>query len=113
MVSEVEHRALKVKIVRYVDDCQPGIVECEFQDAQGRSHKVIDKVPIFTDELLSAQSTYPAPGAIACEILDQWRDTRGRDLVRISIARPWGDESTEGLSEFIVVASQLMSWKMA
>lgn len=54
---------LVVSIIRFVDDTQPGVVACEFEDAEGRRHTVIDKVPIFTCEPLDAESIYPKLGA--------------------------------------------------
>ena len=107
--SAAEIKELKVTIVRFVDEWQPGWVECEFEDAERRKHKVIDKVPIFTSDQLSAETTYPVPGTMPCEIRARWRDTLGRDLARISIANPLDDQSTEGLSEFVVLADQLVS----
>jgi hypothetical protein len=38
---------LALQIVRFVDDYQPGVVECEFIDANGRPHTFIGKVPNF------------------------------------------------------------------
>jgi hypothetical protein len=98
---------LAVEIVRFVDKHQPGWVACEFVDAEGKLHTVIDKVPIFTHEDLDETSSYPQPGAAQCEVLAQWRDTSARDLVRITTARPCAIESTEGLSEFVVLPTQL------
>jgi hypothetical protein len=60
---------LTVQIVRFVDDYQPGIVECEFTDAGGRAHRLIDKAPIFTVSALTADSPYPQPGAVRCKLL--------------------------------------------
>jgi hypothetical protein len=82
-------------------------VACEFVDAEGRRHTLIDKVPIFTVELLDATSNYPKPGSVGCEVLNQWEDGKGRKLVRISTAKPFDIESTEGLSEFVVLSTQL------
>ncbi|MFZ0980832.1 MAG: hypothetical protein WAN23_15625 [Candidatus Acidiferrales bacterium] len=98
---------LAVQIVRFVDAHQPGFVACEFVDAEGSRHTLIDKVPIFSAERLDSSSKYPQPGFAACTILNSWRDERGRDLVRISTARPGDIESTEGLSEFVVLPSQV------
>ena len=39
---------LKVEITRFVDEHQPGFVACEFQDANGRRHTFIEKVPLVT-----------------------------------------------------------------
>jgi hypothetical protein len=100
---------LTVEIVRFVDEHQPGWVACEFQDAEGHRHTIIDKVPIFTSEDLRRDSTYPKPGTIPCEILGRWQDATGRELARISTAHPLDDKSAEGLSEFVVEAAQLSS----
>jgi hypothetical protein len=99
---------LAVQIVRFVnDEPQPGIVACEFVDAEGRCHTLIDKVPGFSANLLDTSSTYPRVGAVRCEQLARWRDATGRDLVRITIALPDGIESTEEVSEFVVLSTQL------
>jgi hypothetical protein len=48
---------LAVQIVRFVnDEPQPGIVACEFVDAEGRCHTLIDKVSGFSASLLDASS---------------------------------------------------------
>jgi hypothetical protein len=98
---------LTVQIVRFVDDDQPGRVECEFVDTEGRKHRLINKVPIFSTEPLTAASSYPQLGIARCEVLTQWQDDRGRELVRITTARPDDIESTEGVSEFVVLSAQL------
>src|SRR5260370_26417835 len=100
--------ALAIQIVRWVDDSEPGIVACEFEDAQGRRQTVVEKLPIVTDAGLDAASTYPQPGVIRCQVLTRWRDSQGYEFARISADRPDTVESTEGLSEFIVLASQLV-----
>jgi hypothetical protein len=100
-------QSLAVQIVRFVGDDQPGWVECEFKDAEGRRHTLIDKVPIFTGEDLPAGSSYPKPGTLPCETLAHWRDATGRELARISTANPLDDKSAKGLSEFIVLSTQL------
>lgn len=100
-------KCIPVQIVRFVDEHFPGWVECEFVDAGDRKHRLIDKVPVFTTELLDAASSYPRRGIVRCEILARVDDAEGRELVRITIARPDTVESTEGLSEFVVLATQL------
>jgi len=57
----------------------------------------------------SADSKYPTPGIVQCEVLDRFRDEKDRELVRVTIARPWGLESTEGVSEFILHESFVTS----
>ena len=79
----------------------------EFVDSEQRRHTIIDKVLIFSVTLLDDRSTYPQPGGVPCEAMARWRDARGRDLVRVSIGG--GFESTEGLSEFVVLPTQLLA----
>jgi hypothetical protein len=103
---------LRVQIVRFVsDDPQPGIVACEFIDAEGQLHAFVDKVPMFTAESLDASSFYPTPGSAACEVLARWQDALGRELVRITTVRPFEIQSTEGLSEFVVLSTQFLNTK--
>jgi len=89
-------RELKVQIIRFVNVCNPGIVECEFRDANKQLHSVIDKVPIFTNLLLWSDSQYPQPGTIRCEILEQTLEADGRTLIKITTEV----ESTRGQLEF-------------
>lgn len=98
---------LTVSITRFVDGSQPGWVECEFVDAAGRHHVLRDKVPIFTTEWLDGDSTYPHAGVAACEVLATWRDDDGREMARITIARPFDIESIDGVSEFVIFSTQL------
>ena len=98
---------LNVQIVRWVEDYQPGIVSCEFEDATGRRHTVIEKLPVVANAELDAASAYPHPGVIRCQVLARWQDSQGRELARISTLRPDDVESTEGLSEFVVCTNQL------
>jgi hypothetical protein len=99
---------LSVQIVRYADGSSyPGWVDCELVDAAGRTHVINEKVPLVTSEDLDAESKYPLPGEIACEILERYEDDKRRELVRVTIDRPCYIESTEGLSEFVVLASSV------
>ena len=63
--------SLRVQIVRFGDAHQPGVVECQFRAADGQMHSIIDKLPIFTDAVLSSDSQYPQPGAVRCQVLGQ------------------------------------------
>jgi SWIM/SEC-C metal-binding protein len=98
---------LTVQIARFVDEYQPGIVECEFTDAAGRLHRLIDKAPIFTTATLTADSVYPQPGAVRCKLVRAWQDTNGRRLFTVSTADPFSIETGEGLTEFDVLPSQV------
>ena len=59
----------RAEIRRYVDDDQPGWVECAFTDAHGREWLFIEKVPVVTVEFLNTASGYPRAGVIACEVI--------------------------------------------
>lgn len=109
MERDVVQDAVIVRIVRFVDDHQPGWVACELVDADGRAHTLLDKVPIFTAMLLDAESDYPQPGLAACEVVARWDDDRGRSLARVSTEAPFGIASTDGVMEFVVLAEQLVS----
>ena len=87
---------LRVLIVRYVEDYFPGIVECEFVDAAGHVHNFIEKGPVVSDEWPGPQHKYPMRGIIRCEILEQWHDPDGRDLVRITTEQPDYVETKDG-----------------
>ena len=99
---------LVLQIVRFVNDSQPGWVECEFLDAKGTRHILRDKVPIFSIDHLDENSNYPQPGFVYCEILEQWKDEQGKELARITTARPFDVESLDEISEFVVHNSQLL-----
>ena len=95
-------RELKVQIIRFVDDCQPGVVECEFHDANMTLHRVIDNVPIFTDKTLWSNSEYPQPGTIRCEVLEMLSENVKPRLAKVTIDRPDGLKSTHGQTDFLI-----------
>lgn len=98
---------LGVQIVRFVDDHQPGVVACEFIDVDGKRHTIIDKVPVVSLESLDANSGYPRPGAVRCDVLERWRRSDGVSLSRISSGAPDGIATIEGCSEFVVFSSDV------
>jgi hypothetical protein len=105
--AEEQIRDVAVQIVRFLDPHNPGVVECKLVDAEGIAHTFVDKVPIFTTEMLDAESAYPQPGSIRCKIISQSQDPHGKPLVRISTLWPDGIESSEGHSEFVVRPNQI------
>jgi len=82
---------------------------CEFRDAEGRLHTIIDKIPVFTGKLLTQASLYPQAGSVRCEVLNNVQDSADHTLTRITIARPDHIESTVGVSEFVVLDSQVLN----
>jgi hypothetical protein len=101
---------LAIEITRFVDEHQPGWVEVQFVDAKGRRHSIVDKVPMVACAgRFDAETAYPQPGYVSCEVLSTSQDEHGRAVAHISTARPHSLASTEGLSEFDVLSSQLTS----
>ena len=99
-----------VQIVAILDaSIYPGIAECEFMDAEGRIHTLVDKVPIFSERSVKEFKLLPHEAVARCEIVAMWHDAHGRELARVSTAHPDHIESTEGLSDFVVFATQLRS----
>ena len=94
---------LRVEIVRFVDETQPGVVECEFTDANRRKHRVIDKVPVFSELDLWSDSKYPQPGVMSCKILETARDESGHEIARIGSL-----ETVDGETEFVVRRAQIV-----
>jgi hypothetical protein len=102
---------VSVSITRYVsDDPQPGIVECEFSDANGRRWSFVEKTAIVSAEYLDARTSYPRPGVIACEIVERRRDGTGQEIIVIDTERPWGVESIDGSKRFEVIPASLVEW---
>jgi hypothetical protein len=100
--------AVTVRITRFVDDHFPGFVECELVEASGLSHIFVEKVPVVTTEQLRPSSCYPCAGGIACRVLAQWEDADGIAFSRIDTSKPWGVESSAGVTEFVVASSKIV-----
>src|SRR5262245_55951309 len=98
-------RGVKVEIVRWVSDQQPGWVECLLLDAEGDEHRFTEKVPVVTAAALHAQSPLPRPGGLDCTS----QEGREGGLIVIDTLAPWGLESADGLYRFVVRADQLVS----
>jgi hypothetical protein len=98
---------LKVTITRYVSDDQPGFVECEFTDANGRQWRFVEKAPVVSSEQLTGKTAYPRPGVIAVEVKERRTDSAGREVILVDTSRHWGVESVEGETIFEVMAQAL------
>ena len=100
---------LSVLITKYISaDPQPGIVECRLFDVYGSELVFQDKTAVFSSLNLDVSSDYPQPGVIACEIIKQWQDVNGREIVSVNTERPWGVETLTGVSRFDVLRSQII-----
>lgn len=100
---------LKVQIVRYVDDHFPGFVECELVDAGGHLHRFVEKGPVVSDEWPGPEDSYPKDGVFRCEILEERHGPDGHGLFRVTTQRPDYVETKEGVTEFVVLSSQVVS----
>jgi hypothetical protein len=45
-------KAIKIKITSFIDDHQPGFVECKFRDAWDKEHIAQDKASTVTEKYL-------------------------------------------------------------
>jgi len=100
---------IRVKILRYIsDEPQPGIVECQLEDAHGRRWSLVEKTAIVSTEHLDARASYPQRGVVAGEIVRRSLDDAGREIIRISTERPWHVESVDGVTEFDVLPESLV-----
>ena len=100
--------AVAIQIESFIDEHQPGFVECHLVDAQDQLHVFVEKVPVVSSKDLWSNSMYPQPGSIDCEVEAEWVDSQGRSLVKVNTCRPWSVESTAGDTCFIVLTSQVI-----
>lgn len=97
---------ISVEITRYVDDSQPGFVECRLVDGWQREWFFEEKVPVVTVEHLDSASTYPRQGVIACRIIG--RKSNGKqEIIIVDTSEPWGISSVCGKTQFEVLPGQL------
>lgn len=103
---------IKVQITKHInDDPQSGIVECRLFDVYGKEWVFQDKSAIFSSEILNADSSYPQPGVIACEITKRWQGADGREIVSIDTASPWGVEAVTGETDFDVLREEIIEFQ--
>lgn len=100
---------LKLQVLRCVDESFPGWAECQFVDAEGRRHVIVEKVPVLFVDWPGLGTPLPPVAEARCEILERWRDAQGRELLKVTTGRPDWIETTEGLVEFVVEKSQIVS----
>jgi hypothetical protein len=92
-----------VAITRYVDDAQPGWVECQLVDVHGQTHVIVEKVPVVTESDFRVDSVYPTRGGVRCTVVAR-RFGDGCEICTIDTAHPDGVESTRGETRFDVSA---------
>jgi hypothetical protein len=94
--------AVRVSITAFIDEYQPGIVECCLADVHGHTWKFHEKVPVVSAEDLWIDSEYPQPGSIECKVLESKRSPSGQQILIIQTI-----ESVEGVTVFEIFAEQL------
>ena len=102
---------IAITITCYVSDDNPGFVACEFADSHGRHHHFVEKVPVVSSDDIDANTPYPCPGVIACIIIDRRLDTSGRQLIVVDTTKPWGVESTDGVTQFEMLQDNIVEWE--
>jgi hypothetical protein len=77
---------VKVTITHFADPYPPGLVGCEFVDADGQVRRFIEKFYYVSGESLDETSRYPQPGILECEVIARAIDSLGREIVEIETA---------------------------
>jgi hypothetical protein len=89
------------------DEPQPGLVEVNLTDAEGRLWRFVDKWPIFSAEVLDSSSGFPRVAAIRCQVERIEVMPDGSRVSLITTSSPDGVESLEGKTEFHVRAEDV------
>jgi hypothetical protein len=55
----------------------------------GRRWSFVEKTAVVSAKDLDAQTSYPQPGVIACEVVARGLDAAGRELIRVDTEWPW------------------------
>jgi len=99
---------IKVRIARWVEDYQPGIVECELIDRLGKRSSFTIKLPVVTTEQLSSASEFPREGYLPCVAIASSSDDAGRDVIVVDTSLPLQEEADGGNTRFEVFADQVI-----
>ena len=77
--------AIKCEVTAWVCEHQPHIVQVEFIDAWGMTQFSLEKSSLVSDEDLRQHSKFPQPGLLDCELVKEWQDETGRELLTINV----------------------------
>ena len=104
---------IRVKITRYVsDEPQPGLVACEFADADGRVWTFTEKTAMVCMEPIDGSDAYPRPGAMMGRIVGRRRDEAGRERIAFEAEFvPDGDTSFDSTKRYEVDPGSLVEWE--
>lgn len=96
---------VKAKIVKWIsDEPQPGIVETQIEDAEGKVWVISDKASVVSAEEITAETQLPVDTLLECEVLNKNNDSK---TARISL-KPWGLETVNGIDEFTINQTTLV-----
>ena len=90
-------KELKIIILAYIDNSNPGWIRCCFTDIHRSLHYFIEKVPVITLLELDENSTYPQDVTILCKVID----INGKKAT-VDISKPWGIEDENGEAVFAI-----------
>lgn len=68
--ESMTNASLRVSIVRFTDDYQPGIVEISIKETDGRETLFEIKQVYVTEKCLDWNSEYPQPGLLDCTVIE-------------------------------------------
>jgi hypothetical protein len=80
---------VRAKALRLVSDEEPGWIEVSLVDADGKEHRIVEKVPVLTTRNITAASEFPAEfwlEADTGEVADE----------RVEVTFAYAVETTEG-----------------
>lgn len=100
---------IRARVLRWIsDEPQPGWIEVEFIDADGRRWLVHDKPPIFAEppDGILQTSSFPMPTLIPCDVVSRQTSPDGRGLVTVVLRHA---ETTTREVRFTVAASELVT----
>jgi hypothetical protein len=97
---------LRVEIVGFVDESNPGFVRCAFTDADGERHTFVEKIPVVTTQDLWSDSVYPQEGAVPCLSVEPVNDEVHRRTVRVTL-NLLDYDSLQIPDSYVVLESQL------
>jgi hypothetical protein len=99
---------LRVEIVEFVDEYQPGLVRCAFRDADGQQHSFVEKIPRVTDQDLWRESQYPQVGAVECDSVEWLSGAESPSrFASVTLAIAGAVDSPGDPQSFVVQESQL------
>lgn len=98
---------VKVRIVAWHENYQPGIVECSLIDRFGRDWRFSIKQVYASSVDLGEDSPYPLPGAVDCIVLERGTDAADRPTVRVEIDPPIVNLTQDGVDQFDLYADSV------